>query len=63
MEAHTKIFDVATYFLDTAFFDDATLKDVAEGAFQDAFSGIDYGDYEISEAVEILFEALTAVTE
>lgn len=63
MEAHTKIFDVATYFLDTSFFDDATLKDVAEGAFQDAFSGIDYGDYEISEAVEILFEALTAVTE
>ncbi len=61
LEAHNKIFENANYFLDTGVFDDPTLKDGAEGAFVDAFGGLDYGDYEVADAVEVLMSAFEAL--
>lgn len=62
MDAHTKIFAAAQYFLDTGIFDDSSLKDATNGAYADGFGGLDYGDYDVAGATEVIYNAFQEVS-
>ena len=59
-EAHDKVMASATFSFDPKF-DDSSLKDGENGAYQDAFAGLSYGDYKPDEAAKILYDAFTEV--
>ena len=62
MDAHTKIFAAAQYFLDTGIFDDSSLKDSTNGAYAEGFGGLDYGDYDVAGAAEVIYNAFQDVS-
>lgn len=59
-EAHDKVMASAAYSFDPKF-DDSSLKDGENGAYQDAFAGLSYGDYKPEEAANVLFTAFSEV--
>lgn len=59
-EAHDKVMASATFSFDPKF-NDSSLKDGENGAYQDAFSGVSYGDYKPEEAAKILYDAFSEV--
>lgn len=61
VEANQKVSDFVQFSLDPKF-EDASLKN-KDGVYYDVFSGLSYGDYDLSEAAEILIEGITDVLE